>query len=429
MALSALHLAAVPLLGLLLGYAFAPNTGPRSPEEREKLTLLRAPFTVFGHFSVVFIDAAKYYFFKTLYSPLAMLVAVPTIVVYFSTLFEGPHLAYVTTPAFYIEFVAWWVGLGVLSSIGLGTGMHSGFLFTFPHVIEVTMAAQACGHVNFESFSNMWWIKTDEQFVCNGAVDARKEGLTFLAIVTKAMLPAILWGCGTAVGEIPPYALSLAARNARIANSQFDEIEEEIRGAENSGNFLMKIKAKLESWMVGFLQKNGFLGVLLMASWPNAFFDLCGICCGHFGMSFWKFFGATLIGKGFIKVPMQVLVIVTVFSDSYLQASAVMLNVVRSVTPAKLEVAEKLSEALEKSYSPYFAMWTLSYRQKCLCNARYKAKFRNKSVAQAQGVNIFKRAWQIFLVGAIGFFIKSCIEQCAQQRAAVLAKKQKEKTK
>eukprot|EP00465_Bigelowiella_longifila_P001784 CAMPEP_0185253486 /NCGR_PEP_ID=MMETSP1359-20130426/2219_1 /TAXON_ID=552665 /ORGANISM="Bigelowiella longifila, Strain CCMP242" /LENGTH=266 /DNA_ID=CAMNT_0027835877 /DNA_START=372 /DNA_END=1172 /DNA_ORIENTATION=- len=266
------------------------------------------------------------------------------------------------------------------------------------------MAAQACGHVNFESFSNMWWIKTEEQFVCNGTGDAAKEGLTFLAIVAKAMLPAILWGCGTAVGEIPPYALSLAARNARIANSQFDEIEEEIRGAENSGNFLMQLKAKLEAWMVAFLQDNGFLGVLLMASWPNAFFDLCGICCGHFGMSFWKFFGATLIGKGFIKVPMQVLVIVTVFSDSYLQ---VMLNVVRTVTPANLGVAEKLSEALEK----------------------YKAKFRNKSVAQAQGVNIVKRLWQMFLVSAIGFFIKSCIEQCAQQRAAVLAKKTKEKTK
>jgi hypothetical protein len=36
-----------------------------------------------------------------------------------------------------VQFVVWWVGLGVLSSIGLGTGMHSGLLFLFPHMLKV----------------------------------------------------------------------------------------------------------------------------------------------------------------------------------------------------------------------------------------------------------------------------------------------------
>lgn len=36
-----------------------------------------------------------------------------------------------------VEYVVWWVGLGVLSSIGLGTGMHSGLLFLFPHMLKV----------------------------------------------------------------------------------------------------------------------------------------------------------------------------------------------------------------------------------------------------------------------------------------------------
>jgi vacuole membrane protein 1 len=35
------------------------------------------------------------------------------------------------------QYVVWWVGLGVLSSIGLGTGMHSGLLFLFPHMLKV----------------------------------------------------------------------------------------------------------------------------------------------------------------------------------------------------------------------------------------------------------------------------------------------------
>ena len=50
------------------------------------------------------------------------------------------------------------------------------------------------------------------------------------------------------------------------------------------------------------------MGILLLASWPNAAFDLCGICCGAFKMPFWEFFGATLIGKGGVKVNGQVCV-------------------------------------------------------------------------------------------------------------------------
>jgi hypothetical protein len=34
-------------------------------------------------------------------------------------------------------YTTWWVALGVLSSIGLGTGMHSGLLFLFPHMLKV----------------------------------------------------------------------------------------------------------------------------------------------------------------------------------------------------------------------------------------------------------------------------------------------------
>ena len=36
------------------------------------------------------------------------------------------------------RYIVWWVGLGVLSSIGLGTGMQSGILFLFPHMLKVS---------------------------------------------------------------------------------------------------------------------------------------------------------------------------------------------------------------------------------------------------------------------------------------------------
>lgn len=57
----------------------------------------------------------------------------------------------------------------------------------------------------------------------------------------------------------------------------------------------------MKNWMLGFIQRHGFWGILLLAAYPNAAFDLCGICCGHFLMPFWQFFGATLLGKGAIK--------------------------------------------------------------------------------------------------------------------------------
>jgi hypothetical protein len=35
------------------------------------------------------------------------------------------------------EMFFWWFGTGVLSSVGLGTGMHTGVLFLFPHIFRV----------------------------------------------------------------------------------------------------------------------------------------------------------------------------------------------------------------------------------------------------------------------------------------------------
>merc|ERR1712183_585797 len=39
----------------------------------------------------------------------------------------------------------YWVILGVLSSVGLGTGLHTFLLYLGPHIAKVTMAAYECG--------------------------------------------------------------------------------------------------------------------------------------------------------------------------------------------------------------------------------------------------------------------------------------------
>lgn len=43
----------------------------------------------------------------------------------------------------------YWLGLGVLSSVGLGTGLHTFLLYLGPHIATVTLAAYECGSLNF----------------------------------------------------------------------------------------------------------------------------------------------------------------------------------------------------------------------------------------------------------------------------------------
>jgi vacuole membrane protein 1 len=77
--------------------------------------------------------------------------------------------------------------------------------------------------------------------------------------------------------------------------------------------WIQRTMASIQRFMMYIIQRFGFWGILTLASWPNAAFDLCGICCGAFKMPFMQFFGATLIGKGVIKVTGQSIFFVSLF--------------------------------------------------------------------------------------------------------------------
>ena len=47
-------------------------------------------------------------------------------------------------------YVFWWVTLGFLSSVGLGTGLHTFLLFTGPHIVRVALTAAKCGSMSFD---------------------------------------------------------------------------------------------------------------------------------------------------------------------------------------------------------------------------------------------------------------------------------------
>lgn len=62
---------------------------------------------------------------------------------------QGPHQEWVALIRSNVWWVVYWTGLGVLSSVGLGTGLHTFLLYLGPHIAAVTIAAYECGALNF----------------------------------------------------------------------------------------------------------------------------------------------------------------------------------------------------------------------------------------------------------------------------------------
>ena len=50
---------------------------------------------------------------------------------------EGPHQSYINVFKSDILWCGYWIGLGILSSVGLGTGLHTFLLYLGPHIAKV----------------------------------------------------------------------------------------------------------------------------------------------------------------------------------------------------------------------------------------------------------------------------------------------------
>ena len=55
---------------------------------------------------------------------------------------------YILTAKDVSYFIVWWVTLGVLSSVGLGTGLHTFVLYLGPYIARGTLALTECGTMN-----------------------------------------------------------------------------------------------------------------------------------------------------------------------------------------------------------------------------------------------------------------------------------------
>lgn len=268
----------------------------------------------------------------------------------------------------------YWIGLGVLSSIGLGTGLHTFLLYLGPHIAAVTLAAYECNSVKFPEppypddiicpYENGGGIaggleSVKKHFPGHASDKNAAPQVNLFIIMQKVWLEAFMWGLGTAIGELPPYFLALHARAtsdkqsedvlavpsassigqfnkdsalraaniaADVDDDDDDDEDEEKPTHRWIGRKLQAIANRGRILVEELVQKVGFFGILICASIPNPLFDLAGITCGHFQVPFWKFFGATMIGKAIIKMSIQLLFVIVAFSEHHFEKVCKMLR-------------------------------------------------------------------------------------------------------
>ncbi|CAD2218995.1 hypothetical protein AGDE_06307 [Angomonas deanei] len=289
---------------------------------------------------------------------------------------------------YFLTDALYWVILGILSSVGLGTGMHSGLLFLFPHIYRTCAAADSCGNVNFWSYPvNPFYGPKSRTFLCLAPSSAPGGSSTLLRLL-KVIPACMLWGAGTAIGEIPPYALSYAAA---LQGQRNEELEE-----TSKYNVLNQMK----DWTLEKIKRYGFWAIFLLSSWPNMAFDLCGMACGQFRMPFWTFFGATLLGKAVVKVNMQAVFFVFLFSgDNIDRLVKTMGDAVVSVAPASMDAQKYTTKAVAA---------VVQARDSIASRAKGKA---SEATGEVESPLVALLGW--IAVAAVLWFAKSIVESFA----------------
>lgn len=311
-------------------------------------------------------------------SPTIRFVLLPSLFILLLLTFILPFFGITVFFLFWLEirWTSWWLVLGILSSIGLGTGMHTGVLFLFPFIAEVCLAASACQSLDFATHG-------PGRFECT----TMGTGYSFFGVFCKIWWPSFVWATGTSVGEIPPYLIAFARAEAGKQNREVEE-------ARNQNHGTWDFVSRAHAWTLGVVEKYGFWAVVALSAWPNAFFDMCGITCGAFQMPFWTFLGGVWVGKAWIKVQMQAIFFITIFSDAFLHY--VLLTF--------------------KNYIPLLHDFLRDF----LNETRESLKSGDDSDRHTPWIQYL---WQWFILFFTCWFALSCIENLAQARWKKLRKK------
>jgi len=361
-------------------------------EERNKIVLWKMPFTTMKFFFLeCFIKLVRLFQQMMARKRTVFLVTLCILFTCLLCTIDGPHTNFVYAWKKEIIWCGYWVGLGVLSSVGLGTGLHTFVLYLGPHIASVTLAAFECKSLDFPE------PPYPEEILCPGTPDDN-VAITLWKIMGKVRLEAFMWGAGTAIGELPPYFMARAATLSGI-DPDDEDYEEATQMFENISPDDKSLSTRMKVAMKQMVEKAGFFGIMAAASIPNPLFDLAGITCGHFLVPFWTFFGATLIGKAVIKMHIQKLFIIISFSKHHVE---LIVDIISWIPLVGTSLQAPFKEFLEKQ----------------------REKLHNKGGdAAAPGESWLKSIFEYLIIAMVLYFLVSIINAMAQSYKARLQKK------
>ncbi|KAI8873257.1 hypothetical protein GQ42DRAFT_131251, partial [Ramicandelaber brevisporus] len=285
----------------------------RLDQQRHSLSFFTSPFRVL-QYAVMFLgsQAVRVVLYVVSNRQLLLGIAIPSAIMFALHAIDHPLSGALGRFDALMLWYGYWLALGIASSIGLGAGLHTFVLFLGPHIAEATLSAYQCGDLNFS-------VRGPDAFQFSSVAASAAAGVAKVSIwriYRKISAEALLWGAGTAIGELPPYFMARAAALSGRRNPELDAIA---ALTTSHGGPVLTIKERLMAGVYYILQEYGFWGIFLFASIPNPLFDLAGITCGHFLVPFSTFFGATFLGKSFVKSTIQSLLVITIFSKDTIE--------------------------------------------------------------------------------------------------------------
>jgi hypothetical protein len=166
----------------------------------------------------------------------------------------------------------YWFILGILSSVGFGTGLQTGVIFVYPKIL-----------------STYTYNYSDNLSINTNIINTYMICFPFVCA----------WSMGTVIGELPPY---LIAKTINYKDSKALDRLYHILGDSSD-----KIKNSIDGTVTKFKKspKRSFVTITLLSSWPNAMFDICGVAAGLVRLNMYQFLIPTFIGKVCIKTPIQ----------------------------------------------------------------------------------------------------------------------------
>ncbi|XP_075265372.1 vacuole membrane protein 1-like [Convolutriloba macropyga] len=378
-------------------------------EESAELVLWRRPLSTLWYFGWDCVDKSKdlFRYFWT-HKISFLLILLFSGLIFALDYFSGPHQVVFKPLKENFNWCVYWIILGILSSVGLGTGLHTFLLYLGPHIASVTLAAFECNSVDFPNPPYPKEINCPD-------ISGVDTPMTIWKILSKVRLEAFMWGLGTALGELPPYFMARAARlsGTQDLDAELVELNELKKLSETNPEkvpFTVRCKLQVEK----LIEKVGFPGILLMASIPNPLFDLAGITCGYLLVPFWQFFGATAIGKAIVKMHIQKLFVIMSFSEHHAEHFVMLIGKVPYLGPK-----------MQAPFQEFFA--------------NQKEKLHRKA---GQGPVVTKQSWLswvfdklvlamvlYFVVSIVNSMAQSCYKRVQEGRLTTEKKETKRKVK